>query len=464
MSSHSSIRGSYFSDADIDQHADGLQGQEPKQVNHDALARLTGEFPPINEDGRYTYQPESPPPFQSPILANSSSPLSRHIDPEPLSPLDRYVDPEPLSPRDSSMVQRPLMPRTGTSSTTSDLRRAGSVDSRLVKTIKRTPTLIKTATMRAGSYAKTAYQHKRDMKEDQKRVPPCKVHNTTACAEHLYWYIGQDVEVVHDKGADVRVPQLLHDDARFEHYSDRMIQPGGEFLARNFVYEEPKRHWFNFCKSCKLVFLKGSAGNAITTHPGHLGATTSASFKFGARAIAVYVDSIYDHEKEMAEWSVYFGPDSPENKVRSSRSIEPKTADMRAIRDALEAVSTSVVQSRRDSLRGKIKSNSEAFLEAACRFNLIIFSPLKATMTLCADQQDRVLQWDEKYSSFYYPEKVPRWVRDRYSNAAWMEEKRRAERAIGHLAQEGIQVQFAYTPDQLEYSEKWRLFAPSRAA
>lgn len=450
MSSHSSVRGSYFSDADIDQYADNLQADRvtSKQVNHDALARLTGEFPPIDD----AYRPESPPPFPSPIRADTSSPLSRQ------------EDIEPFSPRDSSIAPRPPVSRSGTSYTTSDLRRTDSTDSKLVKTIKRTPTLLRAATMRAGSYAKTAYQNKKDVKEDQKRMPQCKVHKTTACAEHLHWYLGQDLDIVHDSGADMSVSPLIHDHARFEYHSDPFVQPGGVSLPRNFIVEEPERHWFQSCKSCKLVFLKGSAGSAVTTHPGHLGATTSGTFKFGMRAIAVYVDSIYDHDAQTAEWSVYFGPESPENKVRSSRSVEPKAMDMRAIRDALEAVSTIVVQNRRVSLRGKVKSNSEAFIEAACRFTLVIFSPLKATMTLCADEQNRVLEWDEKINALYYPDRPSRWVRERFNNAAWMEEKRGAERAIGQLAQEGIQVQFAYTPDQLKYSEKWRLFAPSRAA
>lgn len=453
MSPHSSTRGSYFSDADIDRYADNMQGDtaSSKQVNQEALARLTGEFPPLEENSRYNYRPESPPPFPSPILANSSSPMSR------------TEDVEPFSPRDSSFVGRPLMPRSGSSLTSSELRRGESSDSKLLKTIKRTPTLLRAATMRAGSYAKTTYQNRKDLKEEQKRVPPCKVHKTTACAEHLYWYLGQDPDIIHDSGADIKVPALVHDAARFEYYSDPLIQPGGTSLPRNFLYEEPKRHWFHVCKNCKLVFLKGSAGSAVTTHPGHLGATPSATFRFGARAIAVYVDSIYDRSTEKGEWSVYFGPESAENKVRSSRSIDAKAMDMRAIRDALETVSTSVVQGRRACLHGKVKSNSEAFMEAACRFTLVIFSPLKATMTLCADEQNRVLEWDEKVGALYYPDKASRWVRERFSNAAWMEEKQGAERAIRQLALEGIQVQFSFTP-QPNYSEKWGLFAPSRAA
>ncbi|KAF7527682.1 hypothetical protein G7054_g10410 [Neopestalotiopsis clavispora] len=296
----------------------------------------------------------------------------------------------------------------------------------------RSPSLMKTAMMRSGSYMKRAYNNKQEQMESKKKLPPCS-----------------DKDIMHESGTGVAVPVLAHDEARFEMSSDAMIQPGGEEqLPRSFAYEEPKRHWFYYCKSCRLIYLKGSAGNAR-----HLQVRRARR--------RVHVDGTYDHETRLARWSVYFGPDSPENKVRSSRSLGVdggKAAEMRALRDALDAVSTSVVASRRDCLGGgKVKSNCGAFVDAACRFTLVVFSPLKAAMTLCADECGRVLEFSDAASGFFYPDEQQQWVSDRLGNSAWLEEKKGAERAIEHLAKEGVQVKFAFTPVQ-DYSEKWKLF------
>jgi hypothetical protein len=455
MAGRNLVRESYTSNTNTDHFAGNLQEQgiDSMQSNAQAMERLTGEVSHAQQGEQSLYRSENPPLFQSTNSRSESSDSS-------LSP--------PVSLREvtSSRVRIshiPLNRTTSSSSATSlELSPASPDESRFPRSLMRSPSLMKTAMMRSGSYMKRAYNNKQEQMESKKKLPPCKSHNTVACAEHLHWYVGSDKDIMHESGTGVAVPVLAQDEARFEMSSDAMIQPGGEEqLPRSFAYEEPKRHWFYYCKSCRLIYLKGSAGNAVSTHPGHLCAATSGTFKYGARAVAVHVDGTYDHETGLARWSVYFGPDSPENKVRSSRSLGldgGKAAEMRALRDALDAVSTSVVASRRDCLSGgKVKSNCGAFVDAACRFTLVVFSPLKAAMTLCADECGRVLEFSDAASGFFYPDEQQRWLSDRLGNSAWLEEKKGAERAIEHLAMEGVQVKFAFTPVQ-DYSEKWKLF------
>jgi hypothetical protein len=215
---------------------------------------------------------------------------------------------------------------------------------------------------------RTAITRQREKRADNARVPQCARHGTRTCPEHLNWVIGDDMEKLFNEDARFAVDVLAHDDARFDAHSDAMFHamPG-----RSFAYERPRIHWFHYCTSCKLSFLKGPAGHAVRTHPSHL-ATNNG---YGGRAVAVFVDGEY--ADGLAQWTVYYGPRSPYNLVARTAAVTAGQVELHAVADCLSRVLTQVADARSVSVHDELVTNSIAFAAAAQRFTLIMFSPLR---------------------------------------------------------------------------------------
>ncbi|KAH8195198.1 hypothetical protein TruAng_010641 [Truncatella angustata] len=506
MSAHHSIPESYVCDAYIDQGSDSLQGKRTDLTQyHRTPTQLTEENCSLTDiynmgrdnageeqrpldirvmfDQPSSIEPQEVPSKESPGSRPPGLYLPNGLDDknacdyqaQSRPPLAFRGKPSPLAKRSASISyfdnRKSFYPAEGIPQSPpliSPLSSASSINSQssgvsILTRTKRAGSLLRDITTRAGASYSRVQQRWQDKREEQARLPLCKNHNRRGCAEHLHWYVGKDANVMHDReNAVLAVAPLKYDAARFDYDSDLMVQPGTMPLPRTFNYAEPKHHWFHYCKSCQLMYLVGNAGDAIKTHPAHI--ANLGIGEFGERAIAMYVDA--RHDLLDAQWSIYFGPESAENTVKSSRGIERGTVDMRALRDALEKVSTAVVRNHTDRLLGGrnngvtvVKSNSEAFLAAACRFTLLLFTPLKAVLTLCANELGEVLCYDSVKGTFHYPEYTMDWVLNRM-NPTWLEEKRCAERAIRQLAAEGVQVKFAYMPMEDKYTEKWPVMVP----
>ncbi|KAI1848076.1 hypothetical protein JX265_013884 [Neoarthrinium moseri] len=428
LRSHESARASFVYDENIDQHVDSLQGQ-----------------------------PANPPQYgRSPAVSRASSlrvSTSAGMTSTPPSPL-------PSANRQSFFPSTPPPFLPGMSSQESIDRRSSSSSTAGVPPAVRRPLGL---LRRVTSGTRTLYERRKEKEADARRVPPCPRHETPRCAQDLHWVAGADFAVPQPQREDgLAVQALAYDKLRFDPDSDSLI---GAAEERGFRYREPRNHWFHYCNTCKLAFLKGSAGKAVATHPGHL-AEADAGQGFGTRAVAVYVDATPGYG-DGPKWSIYFGPKSPYNEQSSPAGILPVQVELRAIWTCLTQVQNRVVTAQQERVRAKLKTNSADFALAAQRFSLLVFTPLKSALALCADEADRVLEHVQQDSetpgpaeaAFAYPEQTPDWVAARRASAEWREEKARVELAVVQLAAVGVQVRFYYTPVEGEYAPEWKALA-----
>lgn len=303
------------------------------------------------------------------------------------------------------------------------------------------------------SSLRLAVEQYREKQADKSRAPQCKSHGTRTCAEHLHWLVGPDYEQIVEEDVHLEVGVLTHDNARFDPHSDPVVHaaPG----LKSLDYERPKKHWFHHCSRCGLSFLRGSAGNAVHTHPSHLASVAG----HGLRSVAVFVDA--QHRDGLAQWTAFFGQRSPYNVVGRTAAIPANRVELHAVAECLSQVMTQVVEARRASVRKHMVANSVAFALSAQRFTLLVFSPLKAALMLCPNEEEQVLEYNGSSDppTFSYSAHTQPWVTSRRMDPGFNRELERVTETLQRLSQQGVDVKFAYVHNNGPYKPEWDVLA-----